>query len=214
MKHVTFWLDVVSPFAYLAFERLPQVLDDVSVNVSYRPVLFAGLLNHWGSKGPAEIAPKKAWTFRHIAWLAREHAIECQPPARHPFDPLPLLRLAWACAPEGMTPNRRACERLLHHVWRSGAAADDAQRLADLTKALAPRLDPAGDEAKQLLRAATDDAIARGVFGVPTYEVDGRLFWGLDALPMLHQAIRGDAWFDGPAWDAAARLEASATRRA
>jgi len=47
---------------------------------------------------------------------------------------------------------------------------------------------------------------------VPSFELDGRLFWGLDALPMLHAALRGDAWFDGPAWDAAARARSGVLR--
>jgi hypothetical protein len=54
---------------------------------------------------------------------------------------------------------------------------------------------------KAELRASTDQAIARGIFGVPTFGLDGRLFWGVDALPMLRAALAGDAWFDGPAWD-------------
>jgi uracil-DNA glycosylase family 4 len=60
-----------------------------------------------------------------------------------------------------------------------------------------------GVAAKALLRANTDEASARGVFGVPAFEVEGRLFWGLDSLPMLRAYLDGDAWFDGPAWDAA-----------
>ena len=79
--------------------------------------------------------------------------------------------------------------------------------------ALAPAIEPGSDTAKQRLRDATDDAIARRVFGVPTIEVDGRQFWGFDALPMLRQALQGDPWFDGPAWDAAAALPEAARRR-
>ena len=71
MKRVVFWFDVISPFTYLAFEHLPQALEGCSYEVQYRPVLFAGLLGHWGQKGPAEIVPKRAWTFRHVAWLSR-----------------------------------------------------------------------------------------------------------------------------------------------
>ncbi len=213
MKALTFWFDVISPFAYLAFERLPVVLADAAVAVRYQPVLFAGLLDHWGSKGPAELAPKKAWTFRHVAWLAAQHGIAFDLPARHPFNPLPLLRAAWACAPMGGTVERSVCARLFHHVWRGGHAADEPRRLAELIAALPVQRDPAGDEVKHQLRAATDAAIARGVFGVPSFELDGRTFWGVDALPMLAQALTGDAWFDGPAWAAAAALEASAERR-
>ena len=113
MKAITFWFDPVSPFAYLAFEQLPQALEGCSYAVEYRPVLFAGLLAHWGQKGPAEVEPKRAWTFRHVAWLAHQHGIALEVPAVHPFNPLPLLRLALACG-----PNRRIVEALMRHVWR------------------------------------------------------------------------------------------------
>jgi len=89
-------------------------------------------------------------------------------------------------------------------VWRGGGAdALDPARLAALARELKPSRDPASPEVKAELRAATDAAIARGVFGVPTFEIDGRLFWGFDALPMLRAALQGDAWFDGPDWDTA-----------
>ncbi len=167
--------------------------------VEYRPILFAALLSHWGQKGPAEIAPKRAWTFRQVAWQAHRLGIPIDTPAEHPFKPLALLRLLHAG-----TPNRRACEAVLRHVWRGGGDANDPARLAALAAELAPPRDPAAADAKQALRDCTDDAQARGVFGVPTIEAQGRLYWGLDALPMVAAALRGDAWFSGPAWDAAA----------
>jgi 2-hydroxychromene-2-carboxylate isomerase len=200
LKYLDFWFDPVSPFAYLAFERLPQVLEGLSVEVSYRPVLFAGLLRHWGQKGPAEIEPKRAWTFRHVHWLAHEHGIAMRTPAQHPFNPLAHLRLLLACAPAGGTPNRRVCEAVLRHVWVDGGDANDADRMAALTRQLAPRVAPDDAAIKQALKDSTAAALARGVFGVPTVEVDGRLFWGLDALPMLAACLRGEPWFDGPAW--------------
>ncbi len=198
MKTLRFYFDVVSPFACLAFHRLPQVLQGCSYAVDYRPVLFAGLLTHWGgpqAKGPAEIEPKRAWTFRQVHWLAAQHGLALDTPAVHPFNPLALQRLALACG-----PNRRAVEALFRHAWEGGADANDPARLAALTQQLAPVRDPASPEVKNELRAATDEAIARGVFGVPSFELQGRVFWGLDALPMLRAALLGEAWFDGPAW--------------
>jgi len=212
MKRIGFWFDVVSPFAYLAFEHLPQALVGCSYEVQYRPLLFAGLLSHWGHKGPAEIAPKRAWTFRHIAWLSHTLGIPAQTPATHPFNPLQLLRLALACCDAGGTPNRHVVETLMRHVWHGGADATDPARLGALTQALAPRRDPAGGEVKGELRAWTDRALACGVFGVPTFDLDGRLFWGLDAMPMLRAALQGDSWFDGPQWDAAAVAPPAVTR--
>ena len=208
MKRVVFHFDVVSPFAWLAFERLPQELAGCSYEVEYRPLLFAGLLNHWGHKGPAEIEPKRAWTFRHVHWLAQHHGIALDTPAVHPFNPLPLLRLALACG-----PNRRVVEALFRHVWVGGLDAQDPQRMADLTARLAPARDPAGDEVKAELRRLTERAAAEGVFGVPTCALDGRHFWGLDALPMLRDALQRGAWFDGPAWDREGAPRAGVRRR-
>ena len=202
MKRLVFHFDVISPFAYLAFERLPQALEGCSYEVEYRPLLFAGLLGHWGNIGPAEIEPKRAWTFRHVHWLAHQWGIAMQTPAVHPFNPLPLLRLALACAPD-LKPNRRIVEAIFQHVWLGGADAGDPARLAELSAALVPVHDVGSDAVKQALRSNTDAAIAQGLFGVPTIELDGRAFWGLDALPMVRDALLGGPWFDGPTWDAA-----------
>jgi len=205
MHRLRFHFDPVSPYAYLAFEALPQALEGCSYVVDYCPVLLAGLLQYHGQKGPAEIEPKRAWTFRHVAWLAHQQGLPLQTPAQHPFNPLALLRLMLACAPAGGLPNRRIVEAVLHHVWRGEAAdANDPSRLAALTAALAPQRDPAGDDVKAELRACTDAAVAAGIFGVPTVEVGGRHFFGLDALPMLAACLKDDTWFHGPAWESAA----------
>ncbi|GAC1527779.1 MAG: 2-hydroxychromene-2-carboxylate isomerase [Ramlibacter sp.] len=208
MKTITFWLDVISPYAYLAFEQLPRALDGLSYSVEYRPILFAGLLNHHGQLGPAEIDGKREWTYRHVLWLAHEQGIALQMPAAHPFNPLALLRLALACG-----PNRHVCETLFHHVWRGGADAADATRLQALQTSLAPARDPASHEVKDALKDATAQAIAAGVFGVPTFGVDGRLFWGRDALPMLRAALQGDPWF-ATTWDSATQPAYSLDRPA
>jgi len=203
MKQITFHLDFISPYAYLAFEKLPEALQGLSYRVDYRPVLFAGFLKHHGQLGPAEIQPKRDWTYRQVLWLAHEAGIPMQMPAAHPFNPLALLRLALACGADGLA-NRYVCETVFRHVWRGGEDAADAGRLATLTQQLAPRRDPAGDEVKTELKANTEAAIARGLFGVPSFEVDGKLFWGLDALPMLRRYLEGDAWFGSGVWEAAA----------
>lgn len=205
MKTITCYIDFISPYAYLAFEALPQALMGCSHQVVYRPVLFAGLLKHHGQLGPAEIPGKRDWTYRQVLWLARQHGVSLQMPAAHPFNPLALLRLSLACDPQGQ-PNRYVCETLFRHVWRSdGAVADDAARLAPLMAALAPARDIDAADVKDQLKANTQEAIDRGVFGVPTFAVDDQLFWGLDALPMLRAYLDGDAWFDGP-WRSAASV--------
>ena len=212
MKHITFYLDFISPFAYLAFEQLPQALLGKSYSVSYQPVLFAALLKHHGQLGPAEIAGKRDWTHRHVLWQAHTLGVELQLPATHPFSPLALLRLALACQAQGR-PNRYVCETIFHHVWRGGAEAADVARLQDLTQQLAPQREVNSEEVKAQLKGNTDEAIERGVFGVPTLLVDGKLFWGLDALPMLRAYLDGDDWFTGSAWSDVTQIAAAPARR-
>jgi 2-hydroxychromene-2-carboxylate isomerase len=219
MKHITFYFDFLSPYAYLAFEKLPEALLGASYGVDYRPTLFAGLLKRHGQLGPAEIAPKREWTYRQVLWLAHSHNIPMQMPAAHPFNPLPLLRLALACAGQDSVKafgpglaNRYVCESIFRHVWRGGADAADAQRLEALQQSLQPQRDPASKEVKAELQANTDEAIARGLFGVPSYVVDDKVFWGFDALPMLRAYLESDAWFAGGAWEKARQLPVGASR--
>ncbi len=212
MKTITFYFDAISPYAYLAFERLPVALQGLSYQVIYKPVLFAGMLNHHGQLGPAEIAPKRTWTYRQMLWLAREHAVPMQAPASHPFNPLGLLRLAVACG-QGGSCNRYAAETILRHVWTTGLDAADGQRLAQLTEQLQPARPVDDPSVKLQLKANTDAAIAAGAFGVPSMQVDDQMFWGLDALPMLRQYLSADPWFDAAAWRNAGELPLGKARK-
>ena len=211
MKHITFYLDFISPYAYLAFEQMPEILKGHSYTVTYKPILFAALLKHHGQLGPAEMPGKRDWTYRQVLWQARQVGLDLQLPAAHPFNPLALLRLAVACDAEGL-PNRYVCETLLRHVWRGGADAADTQRLQAVTELLAPARGVNSDEVKAQLKAHTEEAIAQGVFGVPTLAVDGKLFWGFDALPMLRDYLNADPWFASADWEAARQLPVGISR--
>ncbi len=105
------------------------------------------------------------------------------------------------------------CEQVLRHVWVGAGDPNDAVRVAQLAQRLAPQIDPDGAQVKQALKDATAGAVARGVFGVPTFAVGDRLFWGVDSLEMLADCLRGDAWFDGPAWDEASIAPPGVQRR-
>lgn len=207
MKHITCYLDFISPYAYLAFEHLPEALKGISYSVDYKPVLFAAILKHHGQLGPAEIAPKRDWTYRQVMWLAHTLNIPLQMPASHPFNPLPLLRLAIACnaQPTGQA-NRYVCESIFRHVWRGGHDAASVERSSALTAQLGPVHDVQSDEVKNHLKKNTEDAIAQGVFGVPTFVVDDKVFWGLDALPMLRDYLQGATWFQSGDWDGVSQV--------
>ncbi|MFN7857406.1 MAG: DsbA family protein, partial [Acidovorax sp.] len=149
--------------------------------------------------------PKRDWTYRHVTWLGHAQGIALHMPTCHPFNPLPLLRQSLACSDDGLI-NRFVAGAVLRHVWQGGHDALDAGRLAALADELAGQIRPgqdAGSErSKALLRANTEAAQAAGVFGVSAFVVDGKLFWGLDGLPMLRAYLEGDDWFTGPEGEA------------
>ena len=220
MKQIHFYFDFISPYAWLAFQALPQTLKGISHEVHYHPVVFGAMLKHHGQLGPAEILGKRDWTYRQVMWLAKQQGTDLKMPAAHPFNSLALLRLAVAAAgATGSTassnmqgqPNRYVVETIFRHVWCEGLDAADPDRLATLQAHLFSQpsvsfLDPQSAEVKQLLQQQTQQAIDLGLFGVPSMVVDGQVFWGNDALPMLRAYLEGDAWFESADWRDAGKL--------
>jgi 2-hydroxychromene-2-carboxylate isomerase len=152
-------------------------------------VLFAGLLNHWGQKGPAEIPAKRQWTYRWCTWWAGELGIPFRFPAAHPFNPLPHLRLALAC---GSRP--QAVKRIFEWVWMNGGNAADEARFAVLCRELGVVPETLSEQGiKDSLKRNTDEAAALGVFGVPSFVIDGEVFWGADSIGFLNAFLKNPA---------------------
>jgi 2-hydroxychromene-2-carboxylate isomerase len=212
MTNITLYLDFISPYAYLAFEELPKQLIGISHRVEYRPILFGAVLNHHGHRGPAEIPGKREWTYRQVLWQAKQMGIQLDMPLAHPFNPLSLLRLAIACSEEG-APNRYVCETIFRHVWQGGQAAEDANRFTKLSQSLDPKRDLQDANVKNQLKSNTEQAVAKGVFGVPTFAIDDKLFWGLDALPMVRQYLEKNPLFDDAIWKSVGGIEIGITRK-
>jgi 2-hydroxychromene-2-carboxylate isomerase len=203
------YFDFVSPFSYLQSEQLGALSPRLSVRC--RPVLFAGLLGANGQKGPAEIPAKRAFTYRFCLWQARRLGIRLRFPPEHPFNPLPLLRLAIAC-----DSTQDAVHAIFRFVWRDGRLPDLPIEWAELVAALGARdadARVASAAVKEELRRNTDEAIARGVFGVPTLAVGGELFWGADATQMAADYVAAGCRFADPEYARVAALPVGAVRR-
>ena len=208
MKEIHFYFDVISPYAWLAFQALPKSLEGISHTVRYHPVVFGAMLKHHGQLGPAEMPGKRDWTYRQVMWLAKQQGTVLQMPASHPFNSLALQRMAVATSTKG-EPARDVVEAIFKHVWCSGLEATDEARNAELQKHLTQmvqisqpgfQIDIQSPEVKQQLLQQTQAAIDLGLFGVPSMVVDGQVFWGQDALPMLRAYLEGDAWFQSSDW--------------
>ena len=174
-SEAVWYFDFVSPYSYFGLLRLGELLRDRSV--ALQPILFAGLLNHFGHRGPAEIPSKRLWTYRQCVWIARARGWPFRIPAAHPFNSLPYLRLAIAA-------ERRpdAIRRIFDALWTTGDDPADPQIVARLARDIGVDVARLSDaDVKDSLRSATGQAAARGVFGVPTLAIGDELFWGSDA---------------------------------
>jgi 2-hydroxychromene-2-carboxylate isomerase len=210
MPSADWYFDFVSPFAYLQCERLPSL--ERSLRIRYRPVLFAALLKACEHRGPAEIPAKRLFTYRHVVWQARAQGIPLKFPAEHPFNPLSLLRLAIVadCAPE-------AVRRIFRFVWRDGRLGDLLIEWAELVSELGlPDAEARiqAPEVKDALRRNTDEAISRGVFGVPTLVIGEELFWGADATPMAADFVAAGCRYTDPEMARVGSLPMGAVRDA
>lgn len=191
MRTIDWYFDFISPYAYLQCARLPALPSDVEVRC--KPVLLSALLDHVGTLGPAEVPGRREFMYRQISWLAHRNAVPLKLPPQHPFNPLSALRLAVA----GGASRELVC-RIFDFVWADGRDPSDPAEFAALADALgipeatARISDPA---TKARLKTNTDEAIAAGVWGVPTFVVDGLCFWGFDSGEMLVDYLANPSLF-------------------
>ncbi len=230
--------DLVSPFAWLALPAVERIARQHAVEP--RPVVLGAILKHWGQLGPAEIAPKRLATYRLVRFQAERAGATLRFPPAHPFRSLDALRLLAAREAPSLAQARAALafvwqegrdavaelgalrERLggapQDGATRDGATQDGATRDGAPQDGAGPGgAGPGGagsdEAAKARLRRWTEEAVAAGVFGVPTLQAGAELFWGADAMPMAEAFLADPALFDAPEMRRLAALPDGASRR-
>lgn len=214
-REVRFYFDYISPNAYLAWTQLPTIARIPGVTIEHVPVLYAAMLNAHGLLGPAETAPKATWMFKNVVRKAVLLHVPINPPAFHPFNPLLALRVSSAPIEDSKRP--LLIEALFRAVWVRGLHISEPEvvkRVADEAGLDGAALLESSQhpETKARLRAATDDAITRGVFGVPSMTVGEEVFWGYDDFPYLERFLSGTDSLDPKEWLRWSTRTASAVR--
>ena len=190
-----FFFDYISPYAYLAWTRLPALAERHGRPVELVPVLFAGVLNALGTTGPAEVPSKRFYIYKHTRRMAHELGVPFVMPAAHPFNPLLALRVT--AAVEDPEARHRLVTALYAAVWAGGGGLVEPERVEavvtsvglDARALFAAAQTPA---VKDQVRRNTEELMALGGFGVPTFVVDGELFFGVDSMSQLEGFLRGE----------------------
>ncbi|TMQ18683.1 MAG: 2-hydroxychromene-2-carboxylate isomerase [Deltaproteobacteria bacterium] len=183
-----FYFDYISPYAYLAWRRLPAIAARHGEAIVPVPVVFGALLSAHGTKGPAEVPAKRRYVLKDVYRKARLAGVPFMLPPAHPFNPLLALRASSLALADDA--QHRLIDAVFAAIWQVGEGIETPGAVSRLAAAVGLDGDAieraaAEPDAKARLRAQTDEAIAAGVFGVPTIAVDGELFWGVDALDLL-----------------------------
>jgi len=193
-KQVEFFFDVGSPAAYLAWTQLPSIAAAAGAEIVWRPMLPGGVFKATGNQSPIAVPAKGAYIKLDFARFARRYGV---PFSINPHFPINTLTLMRGAAGYLETP---ALQRYLGAVFTAiwverrdmgdPAVVAETLRAADLDPAEFERL--AGDEAsKTRLKAITEEAVARGVFGAPTFFVGDEMFFGQDRLDFVAEALAG-----------------------
>jgi 2-hydroxychromene-2-carboxylate isomerase len=211
-----FYFDYISHNAYLAWTQVHALAARHGREVRALPVVFGVLLGRWGQLGPAEVAPKRQWMGRDVVRKALRLGVPLAPPRSHPFNPLLALRVT--CRVETPGERRRLVDALFRATWAESRDVTAPEVVAEVASRVgldgAALVETAGQsETKDRLRSLTEEAIERGVFGVPTVIADGELFWGFDDFPNVDAFLRGEDPVTGYDWTPWRAVRPSVQRR-
>ena len=195
-KHFEFWFDLGSPAAYLAWKRLPKFVQATGASVVHKPMLLGGVFKATGNASPVTIPAKGKWLLEDLARTARKDGVPLAYGPGFPINTLPLMRAAIGLQmrkPERFAPYVDAMYDALFGQARD--MRDEKTVAGVLTAAgFAPAeiLALAADaEVKQALIKNTEEAVARGVFGAPTFFVGSEMFWGQDRMDAVAEVLAG-----------------------
>ena len=188
-----FW-DVGSAYSYLAITQAPGLVAAAGGTLRLRPFLLGGVFKATGNKMPAAVPAKGVYMLKDLARWRAHYGIQLRLPSEG--TPFPLstvlpMRVAVAADRAGCGP--ACCDALFQAYWGEGR---DVSQSSVLEEVLAQAdLDPSlltqatEQENKDALRANTEEAVARGAFGAPTFFVGDEMFWGSDRMPMAVKAL-------------------------
>jgi 2-hydroxychromene-2-carboxylate isomerase len=194
-KTVEFWFDVGSPAAYLAWHRLPRIAEAADAQIDYRPMLLGGVFQSTGNQSPMMVPAKGRWMTDDLERFARRDGTPFRHNPHFPINTLVLMRAALGLQMSKEPRFIPFVDTVYRAIWADGLNMNDPGVVAGVLQAagfepqavLALTADP---QVKERLKAVTAEAVERGVFGAPTFFVDGRMYWGQDRLDFVEEALR------------------------
>ncbi len=193
-KTLEYYFDFGSPAAYLAYTQLPALAADSGATALWRPMLLGGVFAATGNASPASVPAKGKYMFRDFARFAERYGVPFKFNPFFPINTLTLMRIATGLQLREDPRFADYCAVVFRAIWVDKQNMNDAPTVVGVLQASgldAPALLALASEqtVKDQLKAATESAVARGVFGAPTFFVDDQMFWGQDRLDFVREAL-------------------------
>jgi 2-hydroxychromene-2-carboxylate isomerase len=194
-KTVEFFFDVGSPASYIAWNRIAGIAQAAGARLEYKPMLLGGVFQATGNQSPMNVPAKSRYMKDNLARFTKRHGVAYAHNPHFPINTLTLMRGATGLQMRDearMVPYVDAVSRA---IWVDGKNMNDPAVVAgvlrdasfDPQELLALAADP---EVKERLKAITQEAVERGVFGAPTFFVGGQMYWGQDRLDFVEEALK------------------------
>lgn len=193
-KDLEFYFDVGSPAAYLAWTQVATLARETGASLQYRPFLLGGVFHATGNRSPAEVPAKGKWMNTDLERFARRYGVPFRHNPHFPINTLTLMRGAIGLQmrqPDRLVPYGDAVYRA---IWVDGGNMNDPQEVGRVLQDAG--FDPQAlleltqdAQVKDQLKAATQRAVDRGVFGAPTFFVGDQMFWGQDRVDFVKEAL-------------------------
>jgi 2-hydroxychromene-2-carboxylate isomerase len=193
-RTLEFYFDYGSPYSYLADTQVEAIAKRTGATLARKPMLLGGVFKSTGNHSPAELSQKSAWSAFDMPLWARQYGVPFQRNPFFPINTLALMRGAAAAQIDGSF--ERYHPAIFKAMWVDGRNLNDIKEVAAVLAGAGLDAQMFGNriqdqDVKDRLKATTDEAVARGVFGAPTSFVDGKMFFGNDRLPFVELALKG-----------------------
>jgi 2-hydroxychromene-2-carboxylate isomerase len=193
-RQFEFWFDLGSPASYLAWKRLPKFLARTGASVVHKPMLLGGVFKAQGNASPVTVPAKGKWLTGDLARYASRDGVPLAYPPGFPINTLAFMRAAIGLQMREPARFMHYVDAMYDAIFGRGLDMNDEKIVAGVLSAAgfdpAPIMALASDpEVKQALIRNTEEAVAKGVFGAPTFFVGGEMFWGQDRMEFVAEAL-------------------------
>ena len=194
-RTVEFYFDYGSPYSYLADTQIEAIAKRTGATLVRKPMLLGGVFKSTGNSSPAEQPLKSKWSAFDMPMWAKHYGVPFRPNPFFPVNTLALMRGATAAQIDGVFEAYHPA--MFKAMWVDGRNLNDLKEVVAVLKAAGLDAQKIGNriqdqDVKDRLKAVTDEAVSRGVFGAPTSFVGDMMFFGNDRLPFVELALKGD----------------------